>query len=237
MALRIVPNPGQTHEDLAREYGTIAEAPFPQGVPPANLPGSPPFQMPPLQSRSGPGPSYASGPPRAVTPPPGLPGPIYPGTWKGHSWHVGPGVKYTGNPMQFVGGQSPVMGYGAFDATQRADFTRMVKFGVVDNGLLILMTALGVGMDEWIATKLKVPRGWGPIMGASVGNAISDGVAGLSEGIAPALGVTLGCLLPVVPVFIASNVMKKKPDDKAAQYLLMGSSAAMVLWAFFTNRE
>ena len=61
--MRVVPNP----EEPQAGYGDIAEAPFPQGVPPANLPGSPPFQMPPLETRSGPAPSYAAGPPRAVT--------------------------------------------------------------------------------------------------------------------------------------------------------------------------
>jgi hypothetical protein len=229
--MRVVPNP----EEPQAGYGDIAEAPFPQGVPPANLPGSPPFQMPPLETRSGPAPSYAAGPPRPVTPPSGLPGPIYPGTWPGHAWRVGPAVHYTGNPMKFAGGQSPVMGYGALP-TMSGDFGKFFKFGVVDNGLLILMTALGVGMDKWIAEKLKVSRGWGPIMGASVGNAISDGVAGLAEGTGPALGVSLGALLPVVPVFIASNVMKKSPEDKATQYLLLGSSAAMVLWAFLAKK-
>ena len=106
------------------------------------------------------------------------------------------------------------------------------KFGIVDNGLLIMMTALGVGMDEWIAKTLQVPQGWGPVMGASIGNAMSDGVAGLADGVQPALGVTAGALLPVIPVFIASTVMKKSPQDKVSQYVLLGTSAAMVLWAF-----
>ncbi len=230
--MRVVPNAGESQaQAYAAAYGTIGEAPFPQGVPPANLPGSPPFQMPPLGTRSGPAPSYASGPPRAVTPPPGLPGPINPGTWTGHPWYVGPTPVYTGNPMRFPGGRSPVQ-YGAYGLETGTEFNKFFKFGVVDNGLLIIMTALGVGMDAWIAKTLKVPKGWGPVMGASLGNALSDGVAGLADGTGPALGVTLGALLPVVPVFIASNVMKRSPDDKTAQYLLLGSSAAMVLWAF-----
>jgi VIT1/CCC1 family predicted Fe2+/Mn2+ transporter len=69
-------------------------------------------------------------------------------------------------------------------------------------------------------------------MGASIGNAISDGAAGFSDGPKAALGVTLGALLPVIPVFIASSVMKAKPTDKKAQYIMMGSSAALVLWAY-----
>lgn len=112
------------------------------------------------------------------------------------------------------------------------DFVKFFKFGVVDNGILIILTALGVGMDEWIAKTLRVPKGWGPIIGATVGNAVSDGAAGLADGVKPAVGVFLGCMLPVVPVFVASALMKKDPNEKAAQYMLMGSSALMVAWAY-----
>ncbi len=231
--ISLVPNPGQDPMELAAQYGQIGESAYPTQMQPALLPGSPPFQMPPLGTRSGPGPSYAAGPPQPAHVPPGLPGPIYPGTWPGHPWYVGPAVAYTGSPMRYPGGQSPFQfsGYGGF-GDDSPDFQKFFKFGVVDNGLLIMMTALGVGMDAKIAKVLKVPRGWGPLIGASVGNALSDGVAGLADGIQPALGVTLGALLPVVPIFIAANVMKRSPTDKVAQNLLMGSSAALVLWAF-----
>jgi hypothetical protein len=241
MTMRIVPNPGQSHADLQSAYGQMGQAPLPQGNPPANLPGSPPFQMPPLGTRYGPGPSYASGQQgvQPVIPPSGLPGPIYPGTWKGHSWHPGPGVKYTGNVDKYMGGQSPTM-YGGFaDYTQDTEFKKFLKFGIVDNGILIIFTGLGVGLDEKIAKALKVPRGWGPIMGASIGNAVSDGVAALTDkesGMKAALGVTAGCLLPIIPIGIASYMMKKSPQDKTAQYLIMGSSAAMVLWAFMSKK-
>ncbi len=242
MTMRIVPNPGQSHADLTANYGQIGEAPLPQGSPAAHLPGSPPFQMPPLETRYGPGPSYASGQQgvQPVIPPSGLPGPIYPGTWKGHSWHVGPGVKYTGKVDKYMGGQTPVM-YGGFiqDYTQDTEFKKFLKFGVVDNGILIIATALGVGLDEKIAKALKVPRGWGPIMGASVGNAVSDGVAALTDkesGVKAAVGVTVGCLLPIVPIAISSYMLKKSPDDKTSQYLIMGSSAVLVLWAFMSKK-
>ena len=143
MTMRIVPNPGQSRADLQGIYGQIGEAPLPQGSPAAHLPGSPPFQMPPLETRYGPGPSYNSGPVGPATPPSGLPGPIYPGTWKGHSWHVGPGVKYTGQVDRYMGGQTPVM-YGGFvqDYTQDTEFKKFLKFGVVDNGILIIATAM-----------------------------------------------------------------------------------------------
>jgi hypothetical protein len=208
MSMHVVPNPGQTTAQLHHEmYGGIRSAPVSGGpVGPANLPNSPAF---------GPVPA---GPPQPVTPPSGLPGPIYPGP----GWHYGPAVRYTGKGYS----------YGALAEGGNDDFMKFLKFGIVDNGLLIIMTAAGVGLDSYIAKKLNVPKGWGPLIGASVGNAISDGAAGLADGVRPAMGVTLGALLPVIPVFIAASVMKKKPTDKAAQRLLMGTSAAMVLWAY-----
>ena len=49
----------------------------------------------------------------------------------------------------------------------------MIKFGIVDNGLLVVMMMAGVNLDEWIGRKLRVPRGWGPLIGACMGNVIS----------------------------------------------------------------
>ena len=74
---------------------------------------------------------------------------------------------------------------------------KMMRFGVVDNGLLVIMMMAGVNLDEWIGEKLRVPRGWGPLIGACIGNVLSDGVAGLADGWRDALGVTAGALLPV----------------------------------------
>ena len=35
-------------------------------------------------------------------------------------------------------------------------------------------------VDEWIGEKLEVSRGWGPVIGACMGNVISGAVAGLA---------------------------------------------------------
>ena len=233
--MRIVPNPGEAG------YGGIADVPFSTGGQgPARLPGSPPFAMPP-RNWSGPGPSYSSGPVGPATPPRSVTtGPIYPGTWKRHAWRVGPGVNYTGgrshgSPHMYGGYGYPVPGVPG--GSDNPDFQKFFKFGVVDNGLLVIMTAMGAGLDKWIAKKLKVPEGWGPIIGASVGNAASDAIAGMADGIAPAIGVGLGALLPVAPVAVAAYVMKKAPHDKTSQYILMGSSALMVLWAFMGRKN
>lgn len=250
--MRIVPNPGQGMTDLEAMYGTLGEAPLPQGNPPATLPGSPPFQMPPLETRSGPAPSYASGQQgvQPVTPPPGLPGPIYPGTWKGHSWHIGPGVSYDGKPDKFAGGQSPMPMYGGFGSTEEngngitgGDFWKMFKFGVVDNSMLVGFAVLGANYDDAITKAMGIGPGWGPVFGAGVGNAISDAVAALTdrqEGFGGAMkavaGVTAGCLLPVVPVYVVAKLMNKAPTDKMGTNILVGTSALLFIWAFTSKK-
>ncbi len=222
MVMRVVPNPGQTAEQFQQEYGRIgvSHTVYPQQtVEPAKLPGSPPFQMPPLQNRSGPAPTYSSGPPHAVSPPGGLPGPIYPGP----GWHRGPAVSYT-------------PGYGGIiPDSEASEFAKMFKFGVVDNGILVLTTLAGVGLDAKIAKALNAPRGWGPLIGATIGNALSDGVAAMTDPdakIGATLGVMTGALAPVVPIFVAATMLKKSPEDRVTQYALMGVAALMTIAAF-----
>ena len=87
-------------------------------------------------------------------------------------------------------------------------------------------------VDEWIGEKLKVPRGWGPVIGACIGNVVSDAVAGLADGWKDALGVTIGALLPVIPVLGAAVFAKRSPEDGAVQKSLSGLSLLMVIAAF-----
>jgi hypothetical protein len=226
-SLRLVPNPGQDPADLMAGYGQLGFQPEHNGpVGPAPVPESPAFHRPP-PGWQGPNPTYAQGPVGPMTPPEGLPGPIYPGP----GWHIGPSVHADINPKEW----HPFKGeYGSanYGAAPTGDFVKFVKFGVVDNGLLVIFALAGASADKWIANKLNIPRGWGPVIGAGVGNAVSDFAAGLSDGFKPALGVTLGCLLPLVPVFIASNVMKKSPEHKMTRNVLMGISGAMVIGAY-----
>lgn len=80
----------------------------------------------------------------------------------------------------------------------------MFMFGIIDNGVLLLCLLAGLDFDQYI----PIPRRYrskaaGAAIGALVGNAISDGLAGLSQGVGPAVEVAAGCLavlvlLPVV---------------------------------------
>jgi hypothetical protein len=119
----------------------------------------------------------------------------------------------------------PLSGLGAM--------LKMMKFGIVDNGLLVVMMMAGVNLDEWIGKKLGIPGGWGPLIGACIGNVLSDGVAGLADGWRDALGVTIGAVIPVIPVLFAAIFAKRSPEDKAVQKSLCAISIAMVAAAFF----
>ena len=113
------------------------------------------------------------------------------------------------------------------------DFQRNFQFGIIDNGLLVLFTLLGFSLEDKIAAKVGV-RGYGPIMGATIGNAISDGVAAVPQGTHAAFGVTAGALAPVIP-FAVAMAMKKEVTG-TTRHLLVGSSAALLLYAFTSKR-
>ena len=69
-------------------------------------------------------------------------------------------------------------------------------FGMVDNGVLILGAYTGLEVDRFFKGNGQV----GAILGAGVGNTISDG---LGAAIAPTMshmiiGIILGCLIPLI---------------------------------------
>jgi len=89
----------------------------------------------------------------------------------------------------------------------------MFVFGVIDNGVLLLCLLAGLDLDQYI----PIPRRFrckaaGAAIGALVGNAISDGVAGISQGVGSAIEVTAGCLAVLVALpfvlrrFAATNI-------------------------------
>ena len=71
-------------------------------------------------------------------------------------------------------------------------------------------------------------------MGAAIGNAVSDGVAALPQGYKAAAGVTLGCLLPVVPLGIAMAMGKEIKGT--TRNVLLASSAGLLGYAFLSKK-
>ena len=74
-------------------------------------------------------------------------------------------------------------------------------FGTLDNGILILGAYTGLQLDDHIAKVFKGARpGLGAIVGAAIGNLVSD-VAGclVDPAMSPMVGgIALGCMLPML---------------------------------------
>jgi len=80
-------------------------------------------------------------------------------------------------------------------------------FGLVDNGVLLLGAYAGFDLGE----RLGEGRGRiGAILGALVGNTVSDGLGALVDPALSgmALGVVVGCMLPLIAVPIIEGVKK-----------------------------
>jgi len=129
--------------------------------------------------------------------------------------------------------QYPHLGGFREDYLEDESFQTNLQFGIIDNGLLVAMTLAGVSLEDWISDRVGV-SGYGALMGAAVGNAISDGVAALPQGYKAAAGVTLGCLLPVAPIVVAMTMGKEIKG--ATRNVLLGSSAALLAFAFLSKR-
>ena len=122
---------------------------------------------------------------------------------------------------------------GFQDFMQDQDFVRNLQFGIIDNGMLVAMALMGLSLEDYIAEKIGT-KGYGVLLGATLGNAVSDGVAAFPQGKKAALGVTAGALLPVIPIGIA--VAMKKPPKGMTKNILIASSAAMLMFAFFGKK-
>ena len=77
--------------------------------------------------------------------------------------------------------------------------TEMFWFGVIDNGILALVTVGGVllhGRIRWTLKGLgRADTTMAALASAMVGNAASDAAAALSMGVRPTVGVFTGCMV------------------------------------------
>jgi hypothetical protein len=138
----------------------------------------------------------------------------------------------TGQPYP-IGYEYPDMQGFREDYLQDDSFQKNLQFGIIDNGLLVAMTLAGLSLEDQIADAVGV-KGYGAIMGAAIGNAISDGVAALPQGYKAAAGVTAGCLLPVAPLAIAMFMGKEVKGQ--TRNVLFASSAALLAYAFLSPK-
>ena len=81
-------------------------------------------------------------------------------------------------------------------------FFDYVIFGIVDNGVMLLGAFFGIGLEKYLPRRFQV--GLGAIIGAGIGNAVSDFMGGaVSLNWPLALGTGLGCVMALIliPLF------------------------------------
>lgn len=81
-------------------------------------------------------------------------------------------------------------------------FFDYVIFGIVDNGIMLLGAFFGIGLEKYLPKRFQV--GLGALIGAGIGNAVSDFMGGaVSLNWPLAFGTGLGCIMALVfiPLF------------------------------------
>jgi hypothetical protein len=82
-----------------------------------------------------------------------------------------------------------------------------IIFGIIDNTIMLLGAYFGLGIEKLYPKRLKY--GTGAILGAGIGNAISDFFGGLGErNIQLAFGTLIGCLLALILIPILNKVKR-----------------------------
>ncbi|PRP87970.1 hypothetical protein PROFUN_02707 [Planoprotostelium fungivorum] len=112
------------------------------------------------------------------------------------------------------------------------NFVRFLKFGTVDASLLMLCTLAGFSFEGVIAKRIGA-KGYGPVLGAGIGNAFADTVAGLPEGKSAAVGVGCGAVLPLIPIFGAMAL--RREFTGATVMVAGGASAALFAGTFLSS--
>jgi len=87
-------------------------------------------------------------------------------------------------------------------------FNNYVLFGIVDNGVMLMGAFFGLGLKKHLPKSLQV--GGGAVIGAGIGNAVSDfagGAASLSWDLA--FGTGLGCLIVLIVIPVLHKLQKR----------------------------
>jgi len=112
------------------------------------------------------------------------------------------------------------------DERKKEEFNRYLRFGIVDSSILMISLLAGVSLDGFIAKRIG-KRGYGALVGAGIGNAAADFIAGIQEGKGAAFGVGLGAIIPMSPSFIAMT-LQKELTGRTAQ-VVGGTSAILFI--------
>jgi hypothetical protein len=86
-------------------------------------------------------------------------------------------------------------------------FCDFIIFGIVDNGVMLIGAFFGLGLEKYLPSKLQV--GLGAVIGAGIGNAVSDFAGGLASGnLVLAIGTGLGCLIALTAIPLLHKLQK-----------------------------
>lgn len=108
-------------------------------------------------------------------------------------------------------------------------FGDALKFGHYSGAIIVATTLTGFALDNWLSEKIKAPKGWGPLMGAVAGVTATNTIAGLSQGVSPAIGYAVGGVSALIPTAVAAYIMDKSSVDKTTTKVLATIAGATVL--------
>jgi|TARA_R100001143_G_C3306705_1_gene108194 hypothetical protein len=89
-------------------------------------------------------------------------------------------------------------------------FIEYIIYGIVDNFVLIIGALCGLEVEKILPKKLRV--GLGAVVGAGLGNAVSDFLGGITTAsIDLAVGTSLGCLIALVliPIIVVIGKVRR----------------------------
>ena len=91
--------------------------------------------------------------------------------------------------------------------------TEYIVFGFFDNFIMLLGAFTGISIEKKFFKKL--PTGLMTILGAGIGNAFSDGIAGISATNIPlGIGSFIGCCIGLLLIPIYAKFNNNKGIDK-----------------------
>ena len=124
-----------------------------------------------------------------------------------------------------------VHGYGSVDTG--APFASAARFGAASASVVLASTLLGYTLDEQITSRLRLPGGWGPIVGAVGAVAATNAVAGLTQGPQAAAGYAVGGLGTLLPAAVAAYALKKSTKDDTTVRVLALVAGGTVLYGIY----
>ena len=81
-------------------------------------------------------------------------------------------------------------------------------FGIIDNGILLVGAFTGLSLERFLPRRFQ--SGFGAVVGAGFGNALSDLLAGIVDmGLTFGVGVFLGCLIPMIYLPIHARLKRR----------------------------